>query len=190
VPLLRPSRREPCWRSAAAAAAGWIGLDRSLPALRYAQARDPAVTFVQADGVRLPFQSASIDVVFNIEAMNFFPRPAFIAEVSRVLAPGGHFVTAESFPWTPETVRSEFGGLADGHGLALASFRDITGNVHESCIADEGRRRRLIGRMPFYYRPFAREFACLPDSPRFQQFAARSRCYFIAVMTRLGAAAP
>jgi hypothetical protein len=73
--------------------------------------------------------------------------------------------------------------------LTLASFRDITANVHESCIADEGRRRRLVGRMPFYYRPFAREFACLPESPRFQQFASRSRCYFLAVLTRLGEAA-
>ncbi len=47
----------------------------------------------------------------------------------------------------------------------------------------------MVERMLFYYRPFAREFACLPDSPRFQQFATRSRCYFIGVMTRLDEAA-
>ncbi len=52
-----------------------IGLDRSLPALRHARARDPVAIYLQADGAHLPFGSGSVDVIFNIEAIIFSSGP-------------------------------------------------------------------------------------------------------------------
>lgn len=161
-----------------------IGLDRALPALDYARGRNSSAGFLVADVPRLPLRDRCVDVIFNIEAMNSFDRPTFFAEMARILARGGYFVTAESFPWTPDRVRDEFTALAQAVGMELANFRDVTANVHLSCIADEKRRRYFIRRMPILYRPFGREFVCLPGSPRFRQFANRERCYFIGVFHR------
>ena len=61
-----------------------------------AELRDnPALTFVRADVGRLPFASASIDAVHAGAAMHCWPSPsAAMAEIARVLKPGGVFVTS------------------------------------------------------------------------------------------------
>lgn len=163
-----------------------IGVDRAMPALRYAAARDPSIHFVRAHAPRLPFASGSVDLALNVEAFNPQPMSAFLAEVSRIIAPGGYFVITDSLMYVEPVTRDVLLQCAKEHGFSLDYFRDITENIHQSCVADESRRRHLTDLLPRYYRPFAREFVCLPGSPRFRQFANRERCYFIAVLRPSG----
>ena len=44
----------------------------------------------------LPFADESFDAVINVEASHGYPDfPRFLAEVARVLRPGGHFLYAD-----------------------------------------------------------------------------------------------
>jgi ubiquinone/menaquinone biosynthesis C-methylase UbiE len=54
---------------------------------------------VQGDAENLPFDDESFDAVINIEASHLYPQlPRFLAEVARVLRPGGHFLYADLRP--------------------------------------------------------------------------------------------
>ena len=56
----------------------------------------PGLDFVQGDAENLPFPDQSFDAVINIESSHCYPRfPRFLAEVARVLRPGGHFLYAD-----------------------------------------------------------------------------------------------
>jgi len=80
-----------------------VGLDRRLDALR-ATGWPAAVLRVCADGHRLPFADRSFDLVLCQWTMLWLERPAdAIAEVARVLVPGGHFLVIEP----------DFGGLVE-----------------------------------------------------------------------------
>lgn len=53
------------------------------------------VTWIRHDAQRLPFRDASFDVVTCLEAIEFFPRPPeAVAELARVLKPGGLLVVS------------------------------------------------------------------------------------------------
>ncbi len=52
--------------------------------------------FVQGDAENLPFADASLDAVINVEASHCYPHfPKFLAEVARLLRPGGYFLYAD-----------------------------------------------------------------------------------------------
>jgi ubiquinone/menaquinone biosynthesis C-methylase UbiE len=77
-----------------------VGLDLSLPMLRYASRRASKeafnnVLFVHADALDLPFASDSFDVVNYCGALHLFADlPRALGEVSRVLKRGGRFTVA------------------------------------------------------------------------------------------------
>ncbi|MFN3235681.1 MAG: class I SAM-dependent methyltransferase [Pseudomonadales bacterium] len=68
-----------------------IGLDYNLLACKQASANDQ--TIVRGDGFNMPFANQTFDAVINCQFLNQqtpAQRQQFIAEVSRVLKPGGH----------------------------------------------------------------------------------------------------
>jgi ubiquinone/menaquinone biosynthesis C-methylase UbiE len=77
-----------------------VGLDLSLPMLRYAarRARTEGVsnaTFVRASALDLPLPAQAFDVVNCCAALHLFPDvPKAVGEVVRVLEPGGRFTAA------------------------------------------------------------------------------------------------
>lgn len=77
-----------------------IGSDINKEMLRVAEEKRPPgtshVTFLEADAAQLPFPDGSFDVVLCSYAGRGFPSwPAVIAEVFRVLAPGGRFLNLD-----------------------------------------------------------------------------------------------
>jgi len=71
-----------------------IGLDHSAKMLAVARQKMPDLPLVQANAMRLPFASNAVEVVTCLEALEFLPRPATgVAEMARVLAPGGILLT-------------------------------------------------------------------------------------------------
>lgn len=83
---LRIQRRRPGWRIFAA--------DASLPMLRFARTTartgsGPTPLFTQADAKQLPFENASIEIVFSNSILHHLPDPIpFWREIRRIAKPG------------------------------------------------------------------------------------------------------
>jgi demethylmenaquinone methyltransferase/2-methoxy-6-polyprenyl-1,4-benzoquinol methylase len=76
------------------------GVDFTLPMLTVARRRSrregPRCRFVQADAMRLPFRDASFDALtIGYGLRNIADMPAALAEMRRVLAPGGRAVVLD-----------------------------------------------------------------------------------------------
>lgn len=77
-----------------------IGVDRSRQMLRVAARRCASVAWLQADAVALPLVSRSVDYATSQYSYQHVARTAsFLAEVVRVLTPGGRFVMTNIDPW-------------------------------------------------------------------------------------------
>jgi 2-polyprenyl-6-hydroxyphenyl methylase/3-demethylubiquinone-9 3-methyltransferase len=91
-------------RELAAAGAEVVGVDRSLGSLGVARRATPA-RFSPAQGrlERLPFADAGFDAVVAADVLEHLPDlPAVVAELARVLRPGGSFLfdTVNRTPWS------------------------------------------------------------------------------------------
>jgi ubiquinone/menaquinone biosynthesis C-methylase UbiE len=75
--------------------ASYTGLDLNPVGLDLCRKKHqlPGLNFVEGNAEKLPFADQSFDAVINVEASHCYPRfPRFLAEVARVLRPGGHFL--------------------------------------------------------------------------------------------------
>jgi ubiquinone/menaquinone biosynthesis C-methylase UbiE len=78
--------------------ASYTGLDLNSTGVDSCRKRHqlPGLDFVQGNAENLPFPDQSFDAVINIEASHCYTQfPRFLAEVARVLRPGGHFLYAD-----------------------------------------------------------------------------------------------
>lgn len=79
--------------------ASYTGLDLNPASIDLCRAKHrlPGLQFVQGDAQNLPFPDESFDAVVNVEASHQYPDfRGFLAEVARVLRPGGHFLYTDS----------------------------------------------------------------------------------------------
>jgi ubiquinone/menaquinone biosynthesis C-methylase UbiE len=89
----------------------------------------PGLDFVQGDAQDLPFADETFDAVINVEASHQYPDfERFLAEVARVLRPGGHFLYTDN-------CRRRWVGMWEA-ALADAPMR----RVSERVIDDEATR--------------------------------------------------
>jgi malonyl-CoA O-methyltransferase len=97
-----------------------VGLDMSLPMLGRKAYGLPRVC---ADACRLPFPDASFDLICSsLMVGDLEDLGAWLAEATRVLAPGGHLVYSDFHPsWTAERWRRTF-RTADGRLFELSYF--------------------------------------------------------------------
>jgi SAM-dependent methyltransferase len=121
---------------------GWTpcGIDLSAAMLRYARGRLPAV---RADAERLPVRDGCLPAVIAVMAHTDMPAyPAVLAEVARILQPGGRFVHIGVHPCfcggfadrsDPAAVVIR-PGYADGHWTKASwttkGLRDKVGATH------------------------------------------------------------
>jgi fatty-acid O-methyltransferase len=83
--------------------ASYTGLDLNRRGIAFCRRTHnlPGLDFVQGDACNLPFPDRSFDAVVNVEASQLYSSfPRFLAEVERVLRPGGHFLYTD-FRWVP-----------------------------------------------------------------------------------------
>jgi len=79
----------------------WVGLDPSPGMLAVARGKVAGVELVEGRAERLPFDEASFDVlVSNFAFHHFADKAAAIAEMARVLKPGGTIRLVNMDPWS------------------------------------------------------------------------------------------
>jgi SAM-dependent methyltransferase len=142
------------------APAGYTGLDLNPTGIRFCQERHrvKGLDFIQGDAENLPFEPGTFDAVINVEASHCYPDfPRFLAEVARVLRPGGHFLYAD--------MRFREGLAEWEQALASApwqiqSVRDISAEVVRGMERNSARSLDLVARcLPKFMRGLGRDFA-------------------------------
>lgn len=156
-----------------------IAFDRAHSGVRSASRRFrlPAVT---GDAPSLPFADGSVDVILNIEASHVYFGDPFLREVRRVLRPGGTLALIDSRDLQPGAARAYLREHLATNALRLTTFRDITGNVIDSCVADSPRRELMLKHLPFFFRPPLRPMLGVEGSSRYECFRSRKTTYFIS----------
>ena len=137
-----------------------VGLDFSARAVALS-ARErggPGATFVHGDALAMPFPDGSFDAVVNVESSHCYGDvPAFLAEVRRVLRPGGDFFFADLRPaGQVEQLRGELAAS----GLRVHREEDVSDGVLRALELDSERKLGLIEAWiprPLHpaFRPFA-----------------------------------
>ncbi|WP_432570916.1 class I SAM-dependent methyltransferase [Kineococcus sp. SYSU DK005] len=121
-----------------------VGVDLSARAVALSRRhrRGPGLSFVQGDAQSLPFPDASFDVVVNVESSHCYASvPAFLAEVRRVLRPGGELFWADLRPAPRvQRVRAELAAS----GLRVRAEEDLTEGVVRALELDSERKLGLI----------------------------------------------
>ena len=72
-----------------------IGVDVSPEMLAVARRREPSATFHQLDGPRLPLPDDSVQLVVSLLSWRYVDWDPLLAEVMRVLAPGGRLLVVD-----------------------------------------------------------------------------------------------
>jgi ubiquinone/menaquinone biosynthesis C-methylase UbiE len=142
------------------------GIDVSEASIELARERNPDVHYESYAGERLPFADASFDVAFTICVMHHVPPPQwplFVAEMKRVLKPGGMVAVFEHNPRNLLTRRIVSNCVFDKNAVLLrleqtsaliaqAGFKNLLERFIIS-IPPSGKFLRsvdsMLGRLPF-----------------------------------------
>lgn len=161
----------------------YTGLDLNGRGIRFCRQRHgmSALDFVEGDAEALPFADESFDVVINLEASHCYGSfPRFLAEVGRVLRPGGHFLYAD-FRFAENRAAWEI-AIATST-LQLKTQRDIGAEVLRGMRRNSDRSQALIKRhLPKFLHRLAGDFAGIEGSRVFLalqtgELTYRSYCF-------------
>lgn len=165
--------------------ASYTGLDLNPAGIAFCRRTHklPGLDFVHGDAENLPFPDGSFDAVINVEAAHLYPHyPRFIAEVTRVLRPGGHFLYAD-LRATPQLAQWE-ADLANAP-LRLLSQEVINEQVLRGLERNSARYQDLINRhTPAPLRRFFRDVAVTKGSPLYDDVECDKISYRLYCLAR------
>ncbi|HSY18867.1 MAG TPA: class I SAM-dependent methyltransferase [Candidatus Acidoferrales bacterium] len=137
--------------------------------------------FIQGDAGNLPFAPDKFDAVINVEASHCYPDfPRFLAEVARVLRPGGHFLYAD---FRFQERWNEWDSALAAAPLKLQQTRNINAEVLRGMEQNSVRSQALIARhLPKFLHGLGRDFAGTRGSRIYNALAGgelsyRSYCF-------------
>jgi fatty-acid O-methyltransferase len=145
--------------------ASYTGLDLNATGIAFCQKRHtvPGLEFVQGNAENLPFPDESFDAVINIESSNHYPDlPRFLAEVARVLRPGGHFLYTDL---RPRHLVADWEAMLADAPMRMLSQREINEQVMRGMEKNTEHWRGVIDRnTPPWLQRFARTLVPVPDT--------------------------
>jgi ubiquinone/menaquinone biosynthesis C-methylase UbiE len=132
--------------------------------------------FRVGDAEHLPVEDDSVDAVVNVESSHCYPSfNRFLAEVRRVLRPGGHFLYAD---FRARTQVDGWRTSLKNSGLILLHETDITRNVLAALEKDNELKLAFINRVvPRFFRPAFLAFAGMRGTVLFEGFQSGTMCY-------------
>ena len=163
--------------------ASYVGVDLNPTGIAFCEKRHqvPGLSFQQGDAQKLPCTDNSVDAVINVEASHCYPDfPGFLAEVWRVLRPGGHFLYADF------RFRSDLAAWDEAITMAalkIVQTRDISAEVLRGMGINAASSERLIcARLPGFLHTLGRDFAGLPGARVYEalkdgELSYRSWCF-------------
>jgi cytochrome P450/ubiquinone/menaquinone biosynthesis C-methylase UbiE len=158
--------------------AAYTALDINSAGINFCRRRHdvPNLEFVHGDAQDLPFDSATFDVVINVEASHGYPDfPRFLAEVERVLRPGGHFLYTD---FRGHDEFAEWDAALAASPLRMESKTEINREVLRGLDGNSTRYLDLVSRnLPAVFRPFGRLFAGVPGSLMYRELQSGGLSY-------------
>jgi SAM-dependent methyltransferase len=138
------------------------GVDLTANAIAFCQEHYdiPGLTFVRGDAQALEFEDGSFDAVINVESSHCYASmDRFLAEVVRVLRPGGHLLYAD------HRVSADAAGLRQqfhNAGLAVVAEERLNAGILRALELDNARKQALIRtHVPWVLRPLFSQFAAM-----------------------------
>jgi ubiquinone/menaquinone biosynthesis C-methylase UbiE len=162
--------------------ASYLGIDISERNLALAERRYAAANlrFQQGNAESLPLEPGSVDVLLNVEASHLYDNPAaFIAEVHRVLVPGGRFLHVD-LHWQDKDPPA----LIAAAGFQVNEVEDITKNVVQALDLDSVRREALVMTFPENMRKDFRDWSGVKDFRAYNRLKNGEWLYRITRATR------
>jgi SAM-dependent methyltransferase len=160
------------------------GVDLAAPAVKFCRRRHglKGLNFCEGDAEHLPFAPASFDAVINVESSHCYPSfGRFLAEVSRVLRPGGVFLLADL------RAREEFVRMREEleRVFTIVEERCITPEVFRALELFSERREAWIRKeIPVPFQRAARNLAAVEGTPAFDSFVRGELAYFRFVLAK------
>ena len=143
----------------------YTALDLNPAGIRFCQQRHrvDGLIFVQGDAENLPFEPDTFDAVINVEASHCYPDfPRFLAEVARVLRPGGHFLYAD-FRFSDGL--AEWEKAIAAAPLKILHTRNINAEVLRGMDRNSARSLDLVARhLPKFLHSLGADFAGVKGS--------------------------
>jgi ubiquinone/menaquinone biosynthesis C-methylase UbiE len=140
--------------------ASYIGLDLNSIGIKFCRNRHKlaGLEFTQGNAEDLPFADLTFDAVINVESSHLYPRfSRFLAEVERVMRPGGHFLYTDArtsydiAPWDEELANAP---------MRMVSERAINAEVMRGMEKNLAGWQQVIDRVaPLFLRGMVRKFA-------------------------------
>ncbi len=148
-----------------------IGVEVSAEAVAHAAEayRQPNLRFLEGDARHLPLDDASVDTVVSFETIeHLYEHDQFLAEVRRVLRPGGRFIVS-----SPERdIYSPSGSSANPYHV-----RELTRAEFSALLRDSFAHVRLLGQRPMLGSVLVSEGDGASQSLTFEK---RGPCHFEA----------
>ena len=161
----------------------YTGLDLNPAGIRFCGERHrvDGLEFINGDAENLPFAENTFDAVINVEASHCYPNfPKFLAEVARVLRPGGHFLYAD-FRFRERW--AEWDAALAAAPLKKENSRNINAEVLRGMEKNSSHSQDLIARhLPKILHSVGRDFAGTRGSRIYNaltsgELAYRSYCF-------------
>jgi ubiquinone/menaquinone biosynthesis C-methylase UbiE len=165
--------------------ASYTGLDLNRAGIAFCRKTHnlPGVDFVHGDAENLPFPDRSFDAVINIESSGAYPHfVRFLAEVARVLRPGGHFLYADL---RPQDSIAEWEAALAGAPMRMLSQEVINARVVRGMEKNTPRILDLIGRLPAFLRRIGREYVGVKGSPFYREMQSGKYSFRMYCFSRI-----
>ncbi len=162
------------------------GIDYSEKAVAFCQRHYniDGLSYIHGDAENLPLGNEQFDAVINVESSHCYGMMEwFLAEVYRVLKPGGHLL------WADHRKAERFAGVKSGMraaGFQITDEEVISPNVLKAMTIQGQRNRELIDRnVPGIARPIFYHFAGIEGTHIYNKIASGELVYMRMALTKI-----
>jgi SAM-dependent methyltransferase len=170
--------------------ASYTGLDLNRAAVTFCRKRHTldGLDFVHGNSEKMPFPDQSFDAVINLESSAAYPHfDRFLAEVARVLRPGGHFLYSDL---RPRDGVAEWEAALARAPMRMVSQEVINVQVLRGLDRNAARSLDLISRLPVGLRGIGREYSGIEGTRFYRALRREDYLYRMYCFTKDSAGVP